>query len=118
MGRWWLLKPRWWTFGIGIRLHHIMESDNDRHLHDHPWWWISFILDGSYREYSLEYRQGVVFKAGSIRFNPRCRWHRLELLSNSGVWSIFVTGPYTQTWGFLVNGQKINHREYLASEKV
>jgi len=36
-------KPR-------IYLHHILRSDKDRHLHDHPWDYSSIILKGGYFE--------------------------------------------------------------------
>lgn len=33
-----------------LRLHHILRSDDDRALHDHPWWYIAIILSGGYWE--------------------------------------------------------------------
>lgn len=50
MNRYWLLKPRRWTFGCAIRVHQILRSDNDRHLHDHPWPFATLILRGGYVE--------------------------------------------------------------------
>src|SRR5208282_805597 len=49
MERWWIRRPkegRKWT----CRLHHILRSDEDRHLHDHPWPYVTIILKGGYWE--------------------------------------------------------------------
>jgi hypothetical protein len=44
----WHLIPRNPVFNVF--LHHIVESDDDRALHDHPWISLSVILDDSYVE--------------------------------------------------------------------
>lgn len=49
MLRWWLI-PRNKYFNI--YLHHFLRRDEDRALHDHPWWSISFIFEGSYFEHT------------------------------------------------------------------
>lgn len=43
------LTPK--IFGFRLVLHQFHRSDNDRHYHDHPWNFISFILKGSYIEH-------------------------------------------------------------------
>lgn len=43
------LSPK--IFGCRLVLHQFHRSDNDRHYHDHPWNFISFILKGSYIEH-------------------------------------------------------------------
>jgi hypothetical protein len=30
-----------------------------------------------------------------------------------GAWTIFITGKYRGTWGFLVDGAKVQWRKYL-----
>lgn len=35
---------------VAIRAHTILRSDQDRHLHDHPGWSISIVLEGGYWE--------------------------------------------------------------------
>ena len=46
----WYLIPRNPFFNV--YLHHFLSSDDDRALHDHPWWFVSVILRGSYIEVS------------------------------------------------------------------
>ena len=44
MMRYWLIPYN--PFGIAIRVHHILRSDNERNFHDHPWPYINVILRG------------------------------------------------------------------------
>jgi hypothetical protein len=44
----WYLIPRNRFFNV--YLHKIVRSDDDRALHDHPWWWLSVMLKGRYAE--------------------------------------------------------------------
>lgn len=46
MKRWILRLP----FGFTLRLHLILRSDGDRHLHDHPFDFVSLLLTGGYVE--------------------------------------------------------------------
>src|ERR1700728_4812444 len=35
---------------FGVYLHHIHRADRERDPHDHPWWFASLVLAGSYEE--------------------------------------------------------------------
>lgn len=119
--RYFLYKPK--TKGKGrIYIHHIMRSDYDRALHDHPWSFKSVLLWGGYREHTtytdMEYRpvrgkwKPTFFNASSDEalhcdFNAPCvllrpaAWrHRLDLRDNKPVWSLVFTGPKERSWGF------------------
>jgi len=94
MHRWWLI-PRNKYFNV--YLHKIMHDDDDRALHDHPWWSVSFLLKGKLLE---------VHKNGSRipkRFLPLVRSakfaHMLKIL-NGPAWTLFITGPVIRSWGF------------------
>lgn len=41
---------RWICRNVAIRAHTILRSDSDRHLHDHPSWSLSIVLEGGYWE--------------------------------------------------------------------
>lgn len=93
--RWWII-PRNRFFNI--YLHEILQNDDDRALHDHPWVNCSIILKGRYLE---------VTPAGRYvrrRFLPVLRRavtsHRLELIDKTPCWSLFITGPVIREWGF------------------
>lgn len=127
MGRYWLLrvgKSRSDDSGdtypwFGIRIHHIASSD-DRVFHDHPWTFLTLILRGGYTEVTplrLSYPAITLrtkFRAGSLRLVRASQWHFLELDPGTSAWTLFITFPKAQDWGFLVNGIKVPWRQYLA----
>ena len=111
---WWVI-PRNRFFNI--YLHQILKDDDDRALHDHPWWNISFVLKGRLREVMPN------DKARRLkRFWPYLRrakaLHRLEVIEGPWelvsykkghakiafpkhpVWTLFITGPRVRDWGF------------------
>jgi len=91
----WFIIPKNKYFNI--YLHHFQRSDDDRALHDHPWYTVSFLLKGEIREHSdkgIKYipRWLPVFRTAKFS-------HRIELIKGP-VWTIFITGPKLRTWGF------------------
>ena len=138
MNRYWLVQPSRWTFGIGVRVHHILRSDNDRDMHTHPWWNVSLILRGSYWEvmpgtlgqpgvhvggyvnlhepFRIEQR-----KPGRLVFRRRTSRHKL-MLFRGPVWTLMVTGPDKGLgWGYVVPGVGLIDRNdydvFLARER-
>lgn len=99
MLRWWIL-PRNRFFNV--YLHHFLRSDDDRALHDHPWFNVSILLDDGYTEHTIA-KGGVNrrkrYEAGAIKFRGPWAAHRVELTSGP-CWSLFITGPVMREWGF------------------
>ena len=101
-----------------IRIHKILREDLADHPHDHPWNARTILLRGSYLDRRW-YRAGATWyslrhvrKAGDtarIRFGD---YHHIEQVTAGGCWSIFITFDYAGDWGFLVDGEKVPHREY------
>lgn len=123
MNRWWVApyedgKP------VGIRVHHILRSDTDDVMHDHPWSSISIPLDGGYWE-QMPLDQGQppaldaehfvkVWRApGSIVSRKATDRHRIILPADQTCWSLFIMGPREQDWGFYTPDGKVYWREYL-----
>jgi hypothetical protein len=96
MRRWWII-PR--TGLMNIYLHQFLRSDDDRALHDHPWLNISILLRGSYVEHTTE--KATLRHAPAIVFRRATAAHRIELIDNKPVWTLFLTGPKIREWGFL-----------------
>lgn len=97
--RWWLI-PRNPVFNI--YLHRIVRSDEDRALHDHPWWNLSVILKGSYIEHTIAaggINRRRLRSAGAVKFRLGKAAHRLELVGTE-CWTLFITGPRFRAWGF------------------
>lgn len=108
-----------------LYLHQFLRDDDDRALHDHPSWAVSFLLAGSYIEHTIAaggIHQRRTLHAGSLRFLPTRHTHRIELLrawwadartfdeacdmhatdpeKRSECWTLFLFGPTVREWGF------------------
>ena len=88
--RWWVL-PRNRVFNI--YLHLFMRSDDDRALHDHPWWNASFVLDGGYVEHMPKW----------IYLNPEpygVDEHKLSMTPEQA-WHSTAPGRNCEGWKFI-----------------
>jgi len=94
MHRWWVIPK---NTRFNIYLHKIVRSDDDRALHDHPWFSFSFLLRGSYREILQD--KSVIRRPGKLCWRTAKTLHRIEII-NGPVWSLFITGRKKRIWGF------------------
>jgi hypothetical protein len=124
MDRWWLFNPyphgtdgtaslrRFPWCPISIRVHHIHRPGHGRELHDHPWNARTIILRGGYAE--VRDRWAVRLRSrgdtAGLKFGE---FHRITTVAPGGAVTLFITGKYRGTWGFLVNGAKVPWREHL-----
>lgn len=120
MERYWLLQTRW----ANARVHCIHTADLDRHMHDHPWSFISVVLRGFYLEHrpreiepiffkdGAEWRTGLFRRVGSFAFRRATDRHRITTVSCGGVWTLFITFPKRQWWGFYTPSGKIHWKNY------
>lgn len=103
-------------FGIAVRVHEILRSDRGRWSHNHPWWYLTIILKGGYWETRYDNDGDAISKtyhgAGSILFRKVNTFHRLTVAEGYPAWTLFVTGPKSQSWGFMVWGAFVPHREH------
>lgn len=123
MGRWWLFQTRW----ISARVHHIASSDYDRHMHDHPFSFVSIILHGWYIENrprtidpcfvtnrDFEASINRMRKCWSIAFRRSSDRHLISQVPVDGVWTLVFLSPRRQWWGFYTPAGKIHWREYCS----
>lgn len=89
--------PRWLP---GVRVHHIMRSDADREMHDHPFSFVSIILWGGYTEHGPNYSKR--YGPGSIVWRRATDLHRLEL--DRPAWTLVIRGRIKRRWGFVYTG--------------
>lgn len=94
----WFVETPWFS----VRLHHWLHSDDDRYFHDHPWWFVTLVLQGSYRDLSPSGSE--LMTPGSVAFRPALHRHTVKVALD-GCWTVLVTGPQVRRWGFWV-GEK------------
>ncbi len=108
LARYRLIKTKWFS----IYLHHILTSDQDRNMHDHPFNFTTFILWGGYLEHTP---RGAEFhgRFETIR-HKATDLHRLELEPGVTAWTLFMRGPTIRRWGFQTAEGWIDWQEYEA----
>lgn len=110
---------RWCFFAcpwFRIYLHKICRSDEDKHLHTHPWNFISFILKGGYwQEYwdhpldnQTSYMQ--VKRFDLVKMN-RHEGHKITL-TQKPTWTLVLTYGKRNEWGYLTEKGFIDHKNY------
>lgn len=119
----WYLIPR--NRVLNIYLHKFLRDDDDRALHDHPWWFLSLMLKGGYFEVvphpNVSGGNTVIERrAGSLAFRRSTHRHRVVLLAPTGVkepcWTIVVTGRKNRTWGFWCPKGFVPWHQFVASD--
>jgi hypothetical protein len=133
----------WITDRLAIRVHHILRSDREAALHDHPFAYVTVILRGGYWEVMecrrprcdafvlaevalpwMEARHGdswqveggrvAVFRGpGAILWRPTTLRHKLVLPRGKAAWTLFIAGPRRQSWGFYTPGGKVSGKAYV-----
>ena len=113
----WFLLPRNGRFNI--YLHKFLRDDEDRALHDHPWWFISIMVKGGYVETTPE---GVKTRsAPSIAYRPATARHRVALHKNEDgsakpCWTIVITGRKAREWGFWCPKGFVHWEKFVAQD--
>lgn len=92
-----------------VYVHKFVRSDDERAPHNHPWWFMSLVLWGSYLEYTdtppNPHHRGWL----SFGYRNLDTFHRVGLpnyFRRDGTygpkpcWTICVTGPDVRGWGF------------------
>jgi len=105
--RWFIKKG---DGGSGRFIHYFARSDDDRHPHDHPWPFKVFILNKGYYEEDV---RGVEHWCPPWKWRScTADWYHRVHLTEGPVWTIFTHGPKEKDWGFLVDGNWVQHSEY------
>lgn len=106
---------------VSLYLHKFYSADVDDAPHSHPWRWaVSVCLHGGYTEERTHVPTGVVtrrrIRPGSINVLRGDTFHRVAVLDEEDeTWTLFLAGPRTAGWGFLVPGRGyVRHIERLA----
>lgn len=116
MLRWYIVPRNRW---FNIYLHRILRSDDDRALHDHPWWSLSIMLAGGMKEITAlapDIFETRVIPVGTIIVRDTAMAHRLEVLDDVIATTLFITGPRIREWGFYCPQGWRHWKEFTAKD--
>ena len=118
MHRYYLFLKNRKTFPLNFTLHKIVKSD-DPIMHDHPWSFMTIVLKGGYWEHHYD-KEGNETKTWRGPFSIIKRsseeYHWLELDNDQPATTLFFMGPRRRDWGFLDDGEWVNHDAYLQDQ--
>lgn len=106
-----------WVFNFyffSIRIHHWLSSDDQRHFHDHPWWYLSWVIKGSYTDITPDGQ--TERKRWSLKLFSASHQHTVKI-SKAGCWTILLTGREKRVWGFWVDGKFKKRNRYFFDYK-
>lgn len=104
------IQTRWFN----VYLHHIGAPDPGRALHNHPWVFWSFVVRGGYTEQvspAGSWKACLRQRRWSLHKMPLSSWHRI-ISVEPNTWTLIVTGPARQKWGFDTPEGFVPHGEY------
>jgi hypothetical protein len=108
--------------GIAVRVHKILRSDAGRDFHNHPWNFVSIVLENKYIEVTPAYDSNGFYMGevrtyrtkGSFAYRKSGFFHRIECFKYGPnnpyeipVWTLFISGPEIRTWAFMTNPSNI-----------
>lgn len=114
--RWYVVPRNPW---LNVYLHQFLHDDEDRALHDHPWWFISLMLKGGYFEVTQTGFKGRGFP--SIVYRKPEYAHRVVLPRKPNnepqpCWTLVITGRVVRDWGFHCPQGWRHWKEFTAKE--
>lgn len=110
MLRWWVIPRNAW---FNVYLHRITRDDDDRALHDHPYFNVSIILRGAYRE--VMPNGSRILRPGRIVFRQAEALHRLQVVEGP-VWTLFITGRRVREWGFACPKGWVHWKDFTSAD--
>lgn len=105
--RWTIMSLPWFS----IYLHFIYKADEDAHLHNHPWNYLSFVVYGTFIE-QTENNHLECILPGKIIIRKAKVYHKITDLFTNKIITLFITGKRFNEWGYEVNGKFVGHKEY------
>jgi len=121
-----------WTPWVRVYIHKLCRSDRDRHLHDHPWSFVSVVLWSGYHEMrpgnevvergplSIAYRRAEDQHRVRLRQLMRVEyhgttqtWHRVGEIP---AWTLVICGRKRRLWGFETEEGWVESSQYFHRE--
>lgn len=102
-------------FSYSIRLHKFSRGDSDRHLHDHPFSFVTIPLNKGYWEINLDNegkRKKEFVPLLALTFREAEHLHSIIDEIKSPVWTLVFTGPRRRNWGFQTEDGWVEWEKY------
>lgn len=114
----WYVIPR--NPFLNVYLHQFLHDDEDRALHDHPWWFVSVMVQGRY--YELTQSNFVARSAPSIAYRKAEHAHRVVLEKDADdkpipCWTLVITGRVVRDWGFHCPRGWVHWKQFTAYDE-
>lgn len=124
-----LLRRIWCVEGRRLEnayIHKFIRSDDDRALHDHPWPWVTVLLDGSYWEHlpanpadPAGPTKCIHRSAGNIVVRREAAQpHRIQIIPGRPVTTLFLTAEKSREWGFWCSRGWRHWRDFVALDAL
>lgn len=126
--RYYIVRSKMFCFYI----HQFLRSDRDD-LHDHPWNFCTYLVNGAYTENKFNPQTGQVEqtrrenngnKLNTFVIRKATDLHQVvvdkdlkEYQKDQAALTLFFSGPVRREWGFVKEGQWIDWRTYLGLPK-
>ena len=102
--RWQILKLK----NFAIYIHGIYMADEDKHMHDHPWNFMSIPFWGGFIEVT---EKGERARFLIPRYYKAGTFHKIDYVRKKGFTLVFM-GKRRREWGYNVDGKFIDHITY------
>jgi len=96
-----------------VRVHHWIAQDDPRAFHDHPWWFVTFVVKGGYTDRNPGGDDHL--RAPAVRYREALHRHTV-VPDPGGAWTVLITGPRSRVWGFWEGGKFRKHRRWFESK--
>lgn len=105
---------RWNIFTVknffSVYLHIIHKADEDKHLHNHPWSFISLVLWGRYIE-RLEDKLVNRYPL-QVSYRRKNVFHKIHMLLSKKVITLNIMFSKQNNWGYKVNHSYVDNFDY------
>lgn len=91
-----------------LRIHKWIYSDDLRHPHDHAWNFLTIVLKGCLWDKS----EGKLTRRGLGSINFYKAEHRHSVVVKDPAWTMLITGPERNRWGYWVDGKFRKRNKY------
>lgn len=108
---------------FGVKVHWLRRPDQDRDCHDHPWWFLSLVLWGWYRERRQDIQERFLFSDSrkrrgwlSLAFRKATDIHMITEVAPTTI-TLIITGKKSRSWGFWKERVKYNRHALIQTHQ-